>query len=184
MQKTILSIAVLVVVILGGYLIIKSNKQSEYGTPVVVDTQTQNEETAQPQASGKKIAFSEFTKQYGQGSYKCDVKQAVSDFENNGTVYLSNGNVRGEFTTVAEGRTLDTSFIARDGYTYTWSSALPQMGFKTKMVTTTAETDDAKLSAQYSWNADQIGDYTCVPWTADASKFNIPTNITFKTIGA
>jgi hypothetical protein len=46
----------------------------------------------------------------------------------------------------------------------------------------TSGTVNAGSTGTYSWNADQIGDYNCIPWKADASKFVVPTSITFKEI--
>jgi hypothetical protein len=115
------------------------------------------------------------------GSYKCEVKQAFSDMENSGTVYIAGGNIRGEYTTIAEGRTIDTSFIMKDGYSYTWSSALANIGFKTK-INTKASGAGAESSGTYSWNASQIGDYNCEPWTADEKTFETPAGMSFKEV--
>ncbi len=180
MQKTIISVVVLVAVVVGAYFIITKNKP-EVSNEAIVNTDAMTQETQTGETSSKKMAFSEFVKQDDR-PYKCEVKQAMSDFENSGTVYLDKGNVRGEFTTIAEGRTLDTMFIARDGYTYIWSSALPNTGFKTKLAAKT-DTTGTDVSGTYSWNADQIGDYDCMLWTPDQSKFIVPTNISFKVIG-
>ena len=160
------------VVLLGGYSIYKNKAKDMPENPELAPTF--NTET------GKKIPFSEFVKQGG--SYKCEVHQALSDFENTGTVYLSGGMMRGEFTTIAEGRNMDTTFVYKDGFMHTWSNLMPGMGFKMKADPTLAN-NDAAASGTYSWNATEIGDYDCVVWTADASKFEIPTNITVKEPG-
>lgn len=173
MQKTIISLVILGVVLVGSYFIIKNGKDVNT-TPVVSNEINTNEETPAPE--GKKIAFSEFVKQGG--TYKCDTKQTMSDFENNGTIYINGTDMRGDFTTVAEGKTIKASMILKDGYSYNWSSA-SNMGFKMKTVKDSA-TDESDL---YAWNADQIGDYNCEPWTVDESIFTPPTNITFKTTG-
>jgi hypothetical protein len=78
--------------------------------------------------------------------------------ENNGTVYLNAGNIRGDFSTIAEGRKMDSSFIMKDGYTYNWSSFAPTMGVKVKVNTTTDGDTNTQTSGTYSWNAEQIGE--------------------------
>jgi len=171
MSKTIAGILVVGVVVVGGYFIFKG--KTPESTAVTKGEQTE----AKPAETGKKMAFSEFVKQGG--SYKCDVKQAMSDIQNSGTVYMSGGKMRGEFSTIAEGRPMQTSFIFRDGYSYTWSSMMPSMGFKMKVATDTASTS-GDASGTYSWNAKQIGDYNCVAWTGDETKFTVPTSVTFR----
>jgi hypothetical protein len=171
MSKTLISVLIILVVLVGGYFIISANKGGNDTT--MLNTESgENEQTTV--TDGKKMAFSEFVKQGG--SYKCDVKQAMSDFENSGTVYIDGANVRGDFSTIAEGRTMETSFISKGGYSYMWSSAM-NSGFKTKIQTETG------ASGTYSWDADQIGDYNCESWAAEESKFSVPANITFKEMG-
>lgn len=174
MSKNIMiSVLIGVAVLGGGYLVFK-NKSSEVSS---VDATNNGAE----KPTEKKMSFDVFLKQGG--SYKCDVKQYLSDMENNGTVYVDAGNIRGEYATVAEGRNIQTSFIMKDGYSYTWSSMAPNMGFKVKVDTTTGTNTDASTQGTYSWDAKQIGDYNCEPWTADQSMFALPANIKFNEIG-
>lgn len=177
MSKTVLWAVVAVVVLGGGYLLIHHKAPEQ--NPAMQGGTSAPLESLNPDAdAGKKVPFSEFVKN-NNGSYKCTVQQSMSDTASEGTVYISGGNVAGSFNTVAEGRPMDTSFVLKDGYSYTWSSALPGMGFKVK-VTAAAGDASASASGTYSWNADQIGDYDCQPWTADQSKFALPTGITFR----
>lgn len=172
MSKTIVSVLVVIVLIAGGYLLVVKKNH-------VVKNEVKSEVTESEKTDGKKMAFSEFVKQGG--SYKCEVKQAFSDMENSGTVYIAEGNIRGEYTTIAEGRTIDTSFMLKDGYSYTWSSTLANIGFKTK-INTQASGAGAESSGTYSWNASQIGDYNCQPWTADEKTFETPAGMSFKEV--
>ena len=164
MNKTLMWVLVAVVVVAGGYYVLKGDNQPG-------ENETTQEET------GKKMAFSEFIKQGG--SYKCEVKQSMNDFNSGGTVYISNGNIRGDFTTVAEGQTAQTSFMLKDGFTYNWSSLAPNMGVKVPVAVDSETTVNSEV---YSWSANQIGDYDCEPWVADAARFIVPTNINFTLI--
>ena len=173
MSKNLISgLIVVAVIAIGGYFIFKGDKAPNPGD-------VKGEETTE---TGKKMAFSEFVKQGG--SYKCTVKQAMNDFENSGTVYINGAQMRGEFSTIAEGRNVDTTFIVTDGYTYSWSSMLPNMGFKMKINPGTNGGGSADTSGTYSFNSEQIGDYNCEPWTVDASMFATPSGMTFTKIEA
>lgn len=169
MQKKLIILVILVVAVVGGYFVFGGNKE------------VKNEELGnvnEEQTAGKKMAFSQFLKQGG--AYKCEVKQSMGDFENNGTMYVNGKNLRGEFSTVAEGRKIDSSFVSRDGYTYTWSSMTPGMGFKMKTIENTEVPDtNVDVSGSYAWGADQVGDYNCENWVVDASKFETPKDVTF-----
>ena|SRR3989344_8373273 len=170
MSKKLIILVILVAVVVGVYFVFggsKEVKNEELGNA--------NEE----QTAGKKMAFSQFLKQGG--AYKCEVKQSMSDFENSGTMYINGQNMKGEFSTVAEGRTMNSSFMSRDGYSYTWSSLTPGMGFKIKAEAETSN-DDVDTSGTYAWNADQIGDYNCENWVVDATKFELPKDVTFQEI--
>jgi hypothetical protein len=191
MLKTPKSIALVGFLLVAGILIIvKTNvvtkifpsseeKDAQVTNNEVKTDDSTNETPEQP--TGKKMAFSQFIKQ-DFGPYKCEVKQAFSDMENNGTVYLNAGNIRGDFSTIAEGRKMDSSFIMKDGYTYNWSSFAPTMGVKVKVNTTTDGDTNTQTSGTYSWNAEQIGEYNCEAWTVDESKFTLPSTITFTEI--
>lgn len=184
MSKTIIGVLVVMVIIVGGYFVmskdkIKDSALTENTETVNTGAEVTTKEAEQP--TGKKMAFSQFIEQ-DSGSYKCEVKQYMSDFENSGTVYINKGNIRGDFSTVAEGRKIDSSFIQKDNYTYNWSSEAPNMGVKVAVVTNTESNTDAQMQGTYSWDAKQIGDYTCEEWIVDESKFSIPTSVTFTEI--
>jgi hypothetical protein len=174
MSKTIISVLVVGVVVVGGYFALNHKK--------VEAPKMEKEEVAQRPSdrNDKKIPFSEFVKQGG--SYKCEVKQVVSNMENIGTVYINGKNIRGEYTSVVAGKTIDTSFMMKDGYSYSWSSIMPNAGYKIKIPDTNTSSPgitNMQDSGAYSWNANQIGEYNCEPWTVDESIFNTPSNIKY-----
>ncbi len=136
----------------------------------------------QPTSSGKKMAFADFLKQGG--AYQCTVNQYVQNIESKGKVYIDGGRISGVFSTKVQGMTIDTNILVREGYSYTWSSMMQGMGYKTKTVDPkdTPASGSASTSGTYSFNAEQIGDYNCTPWSVDEGVFSIPTNVTFKTL--
>lgn len=189
MNKIIMG--VLGIVIIGGGItaIVLQQKRQEAAssTPnqvVVTDASATSTETNQAAPAGKKMAFSQFIKQGG--AYQCTVNQyidAAYSSTTKGTVYISDSNIRGDFATQVQGMKIDTSFIVRDGFAYTWTS-LANTGYKSKVTTDTNAniTTDTKLSGSFNWNADMIGDYDCTPWTPNAALFTLPAKITFTTI--
>lgn len=177
MTKIIISILIIGAVGAGGYAIAKSHKgmpsSQEAGTSVAV----KSDETP----TGKKIPFSQFIKQAG--SYKCTVNQHISGTDTVGTTYMDDGMIRGDYATSVQGMKITSSFVLRDGYSYSWNSMMPSMGFKSKASATT-NTPEAPASGSYSFNADQVGDYDCQAWAPDQSKFTLPSGITWKEMGA
>ncbi len=184
--KTIIIALGAVVVVAGGAFLISRNSSHTSPTDLVPSNATTTAAAADASASasgaGKKIPFSELVKQGG--AYSCTVHQYVANTDTQGSVYISGGNMRGEFSTAVQGMTIGTSFIVRDGYSYTWSSLAPTRGFKVAVAKSAAQGDSsAPASGTFSFNADQIGDYNCVAWTPDASKFAIPSSVTFTAVG-
>lgn len=173
MSKIIVGLVVAALVAGGAYYFI-SNKGS--GDAMVPS----NTDTSAP--AGKKMAFSEFIKQGG--SYKCTVNQSVGGVTSQGITYISGDMIRGEYKTNVQGMDVSSMMIVRDGYTYSWTSMMPNTGFKVKVAANATGDTSAAASGQYSFNAEQIGDYNCEAWTADASMFTVPTDVKFQEIGA
>jgi len=170
---------VILVLGLGGYFLINSKKGSEV---VQDDVSTVGINETIPDTSAKKMAFAEFVKQGG--SYQCTISQYVSDTDTKGVVYLDGGMIRGEYNTVAQGMSIDSTLIVRDGYTYSWTSMVPSVGFKAKTATDNKTDGELEAAGSYSFNAEQIGDYDCQAWSSDPTKFIIPANITFQEVSA
>ncbi len=174
MSKIIITIVIIAAVVGGYFAFSKSDKTSETTSPETTNT---------PSASGKKMAFSQFVKQGG--SYKCTVNQYLGEIggpSTQGVTYIDGGKIRGEYTTQAQGMSINSTFIVRDGYSYTWTSMMPTMGFKSKIVESAPAGAGASAQGAYSFNSEQIGDYNCETWTADPSKFAIPSGVTFKEV--
>ncbi len=184
------------VLIGGGFALAKNSKPEASNMPnqVASDASTDAAPATETPAntSGKKMAFDAFIKR-GDGSYVCTVSQYMSNMENKGTVYIEGSEdqdkrkIRGDFNTVAEGMKIDSSFVIKDGYTYSWNSFMPKSGFKMAMPKADASADANGAvtanqngnSGNYVWNASQIGDYDCQPWTVDEAKFALPSTVTF-----
>ena len=131
--------------------------------------------------SGKKVPFSQFIAN-NTTSYKCDVNQSVNNIDSKGTVYIKAGMMKGTFTSTVAGKEMTANMIEKDGYTYSWSSVMPTVGYKVKVAANQTGSTTAQASGSYSWNSDQIGDYNCAVETIDDSQFTLPTTVTFQTM--
>jgi hypothetical protein len=186
--KSIIGIIIIGLIVLGGYFYTRSSNDADTVSETEATTSQTNNQTvpvsgtttepSKVPTSGKKVAFSEFIKQGG--SYSCTVSQTTAEATSQGKVFISGDKVRGEFTTTVNGQTMTMSFLALDGYTYTWTSMMPTMGYKIKSNAQVGANSDAAMAS--AWNASSVGDYNCEAWSVDATKFEVPSSVTFRTM--
>lgn len=167
------------IVIFGGYYMINSKKEVSIKdeNSMIEENNMPNTGTSVKPADGKKIPFSQLLG-HG-GSYKCTIHQDVNGTDTVGTTYVSDGMVSGQYDIKLQGVNMTSNVIVRDGYSYSWTSIMPSAGFKAKIVPD-GDNPGASASGNYSWNANMVGDYDCQPWTVDASKFTLPSGVTWK----
>lgn len=158
-----------VVIIGGGYYLINITANDQSGA------NTQGGTTA---TAGKFTgSFAELASRGG--SWKCTVDSSVGDSTTVGTVYVADGKVRGDFASQVSGYGNMESHMLSDGQdVYTWSSIIPQ-GVKTRM-TTSAPSETATQTSGQGMSPGQSYSYDCQPWTKDASVFELPSTVTFK----
>ena len=105
----------------------------------------------------------------------CTVKYPAGEQTGEGTVYVSEKNLRGDFTMTFEEKTIDSHMIQDETYMYSWSSLSPQ-GVKMKI----AELEKVQASpTTESVDLDQEIDVNCSSWSVDSSKFTLPANVNF-----
>lgn len=192
-MKMIIGIAAAVVVIgAGAYFLLKpahdsaptgahptteSTGTTESGSMGTIGTTPTGQTTTQP-ASNEGGTFSGSIHDLAgrSGSWKCVVQSGTIQSISAGTVHVSGGKVRGDFTSNVSGYGAMESHMIADGtYVYTWTSAYPT-GFKSKM--TAAPQGGTQTSGQ-GFDANANYRYDCQPETADPSLFVVPANITF-----
>jgi hypothetical protein len=110
------------------------------------------------------------------GSWKCHAKATHEQGASEGEVFINNGTIRGDFVATMAGRSVNTSFISRDGYMYTWSDMLPQ-GMKVKIESA------GGTSGGQGIDPTTPVEYSCEGWAVDESKFEAPSDIEFFEIG-
>ncbi len=100
------------------------------------------------------------------------------DSRTTGTVFVAGGMLRGDYQTVASGKTVLSHTIVRDGSAHFWmdSSATGFKGSATGAVTTSGSAGTPDLNSKL--------DYTCVPWVKNDSTFTLPANVTFTSMGS
>jgi len=179
-KMPLIIIVILILLILAGgafYLAGKSHK-SPAQSEQTATTQTQT----QQMSTQKKSLFDFFSMA---GSQKC----TFSDKTNNGSgiVYISGGKMRGDFQSTDAGKT-NVSHMINDGkYVYFWTDG-GKSGYKMSLdfvkqqasgVHTAPGNSSSGQTPSQAMNMKQQSDYSCGTWSADASMFTFPTNITF-----
>ena len=111
----------------------------------------------------------------------CTYTNGINDTTVNGTMYVSGGKMRGDFTAVNVGKNekVNSHMIVTDAQTaYAWTD-LTNRGMKISLTTTTA-TSAAANSGSPDLNK-QV-QFSCQAWTPDSSLFVTPSNVTFYSI--
>ena len=108
-----------------------------------------------------------------QGSWQCAFTFAGDDVTSSGTVYISNGRLRGDFVFNISplGQKAETHIIRMNGFQYSWNLAT-QTGEK-KAVAAGPSGGAAGTSP------DQAYPYHCVQKSVDESLFSLPSGIVF-----
>lgn len=167
----IIVVVVLLILIGGGvfFLMSHSNKTSE-------SAQSANPQAQSPQ---KKSLFDFFSMA---GSQKC----TFSDGNNtsSGVVYIGNGKMRGDFQSASSTKTGATHMVNDGTYIYMWTDG-QQSGYKMSLAVMKqqeaqiTESPSNGTSSSQPVDMQQKADYSCGPWSVDASLFTVPTNVTF-----
>lgn len=115
------------------------------------------------------------------GTLKCTFSNSTNN--SSGTVYVSNGKMRGDFQSTNNG-TAQQSHMVNDGtFVYFWVDG--QNG--TKMSLSAIKNEEAQVSGTPSNNSQPQGGmdmhqksiYSCSPWVANSSVFTPPASVTF-----
>ncbi|HSX18595.1 MAG TPA: hypothetical protein VLE91_00510 [Candidatus Saccharimonadales bacterium] len=158
--------AVVVVAIIGAVAFTQMHKKSSQGEGAM---------SASPQSQASMTSAS--LKDIFTSGKNTTCKFSYPDNSMSGTVYVSGGKVRNEFTTNTNGKVTDGTVIYDGTYAYYWSSSSPQaMKFKISNI------EDLQKQAQSNAQAMDMSkqaNFDCSSWSVDNSKFVPPTNVTF-----
>ncbi|MEO5690930.1 MAG: hypothetical protein ABIQ64_01970 [Candidatus Saccharimonadales bacterium] len=181
-------IAVLLVVgllLLGGIAYALMNKSQPASQQSYQDA-TKNSTQAQPSEPVRVSSIGNF---YTDGSTrKCAYTVDANNFTFENTYYFDNNRAFTTIKSTENGKSSNFNQLYVDGVSYSWEQGSTN---GTKVVQTVEElkklADDSMANADESVQAEnqkKVEDtvITCEPWTADASKFEVPAGVTFKEI--
>ncbi len=107
------------------------------------------------------------------GSRKCTFKTTEAGAESSGTVYASDGKMRGDFTSMIEGKETMSHMIYDGTTSYIWMDGQAS-GFKM-----TLDKSDVAAEQNQSVDVNKNYEFDCNSWSKDNSKFEVPSNIQF-----
>lgn len=169
-KALIVAAAVIILALLGGAAYLKLSKSStnqkgteKAATPTTSANATNNTTLAGLLALGQNL--------------RCSFNfNGTGGTSTQGTFYLSNGNLRGDFVVKnTDGKETQMNMIRNGDENYIWGPSLPT-GIKMKLSFDKLATNE---QANQFASLNQKTNYTCVPWGADSSMFNPPSNVSF-----
>lgn len=168
-------VVALVVVAGVGYDLYSKKNASQPEETAMTQSQTENQ-TAQSSESSASTPKSMMELMASSSSMKC----AYSDSGNQGEFYFSSGKARGDFS-VSGGQ--KAHMIFADQTSYFWMDGAAQ-GFKSK-IDSAQPTSGASGGTGSGQGVDPNKklNYSCSPWSADASFFAAPSSVQFLDTG-
>jgi len=171
-NKTIIWVIVTILVIGGivGYLLFFN--KSKTGTQVPASIMGNNQQQAATEPSSLKDLLASGSPQ------KCTFADTSGTNSSEGTVYIGNGKMRQDFSTVDNGQTINGHMIADEQNFYTWTDG-SNVGFK-MAITASQQTNQNSQSV----DVNKKFDFKCGTWSPDSSLFILPSDVQFNDISS
>lgn len=168
-NKVIIGIAVVVALVVGGYLFTRNSNNS---SDVMSDNQTAApaEQTSMQTGSIKSLIDS------GQNR-KCTFHTSTADYDSTGTIYAGGGKMRGDFSANVHGTASVTHMIYDGSTSYGWIEG-NSSGFKMSL---DANAQTANANAQAVDPNKNYG-FSCESWSINNSMFELPAGVEFKSL--
>jgi hypothetical protein len=177
-NKVTIGILVVITLILAGagatWL---KNSRSSQSTPSTMDASSspvvQEADSVESQMTLKDL-FS------ASKSQKCTFSDSSSG--SSGTVYLSDGKMRGDFTSSTQGQTVTSHMIVQANTSYVWTDASDQgvkMSYEKVTQLTSATASAQANGTNMPISLDQKINYQCSAWTLDPAVMTLPTTVKF-----
>lgn len=122
---------------------------------------------------------------------KCDVTSTNDKVDSTGSVYVSGGMMRTDFTSTAKtgpliGKLMVAHMIIDADMSYMWGEGETKIGIKIprKDVLDVAPEAGNSPANQAAVDINEKSDYHCTAWAADKAEFTPPTNISFNDVSA
>lgn len=166
----ILFYVLLAIVIAGGVYWFTASQVAAPAVPSEQQVQPADAATQAMQANQKEVADA-----IARGdSIECLVEVDQPMVQSRSTVRTAGGNVRADFSAVANGQEIKGASIVTGGFVYTWSD-LAASGYK---VPVSPQTDPLAPLRTASVPTDGVT-FECHPWVGDQSVFALPSDIQF-----
>lgn len=123
----------------------------------------------------KKVSIESLLKM--SGSQKCTYSLDTEGIKTSGTVYINNGNMRADSKTFVQGKEIESHVILMSETVYAWGAGMAQ-GVKMN-IKGMKEQAMQQPNASQSFDMTKEMNYSCTPYTYDASYFTPPTTISF-----
>lgn len=162
------AVVILLVLGLGGFFLFSKNQ-----TP---STQNQTSNTTSGQGQSAMNSLADLLT--GGQNVTCEFNSPVDEngYSGKGTVYMSSGNMRGDFENTQNGKTTKMSMIRKGNDNFIWGDSM-ETGIKMTLSPEDLKSETNEASKYVDLN--QKADYKCNPWGVDQSKFNPPSDIKF-----
>ena len=162
-QNTIIGLVVAIVVVGGGAWYMSSHS----------DNNMNGQETAGEQGQSTFAALAAMG-----GSRTCHITVNTDGNASEGTVYIADGRMRGDFTSTVNGKAMTAHMLQADGYMYSWTDAMAQ-GVKVSL----AQAQQANTQSQ-GINPNANVTYDCSAGVGAGASFDVPSNVSFMELGA
>jgi hypothetical protein len=173
-KKLVIVAIVLILIAVGAYAFIKKAPQANKDQKTV---KTQDDTT---KATDKEMLQGTLKSLLTAGkSQKCTYSANQDNASMNGTLYVADGKMRGDFVSGIEEEKVNGHMIVNGEYSYVWTDKSDK-GMKMKFNLEDQAKAVAEANSQ-ALNLNQEYNYDCQGWARDPSVFTPPANISFET---
>jgi hypothetical protein len=169
-QKVLWTIIVVIILALGIYFV--ASKKSNNTTNSSSSTQSSNTQSNSSSTNQVSNSTQSLKDLLALGiAQKC----SFTSNGNSGSVYLSSGKMRGDFSVTQAGKTMMSHMISDNNTYYVWTDGQTQ-GFK---MSYNVQSSAPQPYANQSVDVNQKNNYSCSPGVVDSAEFTPPTSVNF-----
>ncbi len=183
-SKLLIYIIIGIVVVGGGtgaYVYTQQNAETTDDALLEVNGNANVDVNAQVNANGASVSLKKLVE--AGKPVKCTFSNNDASAVTNGTTYVANGKVKGEFdiTSKTNSQNYQGYMIVDGDMMYMWSSQMAGQGIKAKV---TASAQAVVEGQKPAINFEDNLSYKCESWRVDEDMFKLPSGITFIDINA
>ncbi|MEK7559516.1 MAG: hypothetical protein AAB521_04380 [Patescibacteria group bacterium] len=173
-KNVIIAIVALVLIVLGSGAYIMSKNSAKAPSSQTSPNQSSSGDSISPKSMKDLLTAGQ--------SQKCTFTDKIAEADSQGTVYVANGKMRGDFDSQVSGESYIMHMIVKDNQSYTWTEGQTtgfMMEFNPDKIAEAVPTG----SSSQTVDVNKYIDYKCSGWTADESVFTPPANVKFQNFG-